>query len=43
MTSSVVEEATTSSADDNKACSDERCRKDKHSGSKGIKIGDGNS
>ena len=43
ITISVVEEATTSSAGDNRACSDRRSKKDKYSGNKRIRIGNGSS
>ena len=43
MTFSVAEEANTFSAGDNRACSNGRGRKDKYSGSKGTRIGDGSS
>ena len=39
MTLSMAEEAATSSAGDNRACSDRRGKKDKCSGSKGVRIG----
>jgi len=43
MTTSVAKEATTSSAGDNRACSDGRGRKNKYGGGKGIETGDGSS
>ena len=43
MTISVTEEATTSSAGDNRACSNRRGREDECGGSEGVGTGDGDS